>query len=97
LAYAHAVQLLVDVFLLLTPFALFSEVGFWSIVATGYAPPTAITLTFAGLFNLSKTFIDPVNNEDATIDSDCIVIDSLIKESANMGGRWTQGAKVFPF
>lgn len=35
LAYAHAVQLLVDVFLLLTPFALFSEVGFWSIVATG--------------------------------------------------------------
>ena len=35
LAYAHAVQLLVDVFLLLTPFALYSEVGFWSIVATG--------------------------------------------------------------
>lgn len=35
LAYAHAVQLLVDVFLLLTPFALFSEVGFWSIIATG--------------------------------------------------------------
>lgn len=35
LAYAHAVQLLVDVFLLLTPFALYSEVGFWSIAATG--------------------------------------------------------------
>lgn len=35
LAYAHAVQLLVDCFLLLTPFALFSEVGFWSIIATG--------------------------------------------------------------
>ncbi|CAN0280464.1 unnamed protein product, partial [Ectocarpus sp. 8 AP-2014] len=93
LAYAHAVQLLVDVFLLLTPFALFSEVGFWSIVATG----VLTTKQQGGLFNLSKTFIDPLNNEDATIDSDCIVIDSLIKESANMGSRWTQGAKVFPF
>ncbi|CAM9989073.1 unnamed protein product [Ectocarpus sp. 12 AP-2014] len=92
LAYAHAVQLLVDVFLLLTPFALFSEVGFWSIVATG-----VLTTFYQGLFNLSKTFIDPLNNEDATIDSDCIVIDSLIKESANMGSRWTQGAKGFPF
>ncbi|CAN0338571.1 unnamed protein product, partial [Hapterophycus canaliculatus] len=92
LAYAHAVQLLVDVFLLLTPFALFSEVGFWSIVATG-----VLTTVRTGLFNLSKTFIDPLNNEDATIDSDCIIIDSLIKESANMGRRWTQGATAFPF
>eukprot|EP00903_Cladosiphon_okamuranus_P015493 g14304.t1 len=92
LAYAHAVQLLVDCFLLLTPFALFSEVGFWSIVATG-----VLTTFYQGLFNLSKTFIDPLNNEDATIDSDCITIDSLVKESANFGGRWTSGAMVFPF
>lgn len=58
LAYAHAVQLLVDVFLLLTPFALFSEVGFWSIVATGVlttfyqaspAPNSVYTLTFHSL------------------------------------------------
>ena len=49
------------------------------------------------MFNLSKTFIDPLNNEDATIDSDCIIIDSLVKESANFGGRWTSGAVVFPF
>eukprot|EP00752_Nemacystus_decipiens_P011714 g10395.t1 len=92
LAYAHAVQLLVDCFLLLTPFALFSEVGFWSVFATG-----VLTTFYQGLFNLSKTFIDPLNNEDATIDSDCIVIDSLVKESANFGRRWTSGAVAFPF
>lgn len=52
---------------------------------------------FQGLFNLSKTFIDPLDNEDATIDSDCIIIDSLVKESSNMAGRWMQGALRFPF
>ncbi|CAN0205039.1 unnamed protein product, partial [Pylaiella littoralis] len=112
LAYAHAVQLLVDVFLFLPPFALFSEVGFWAIIATGVLTTfyqaskqaagkesagnrQPLLLLLSGLFNLSKAFIDPLNNEDATIDSDCIIIDSLIKESANMGGRWTSGAVVF--
>lgn len=56
-----------------------------------------VCVHFQGLFNLSKTFIDPLDNEDATIDSDCIIIDSLVKESSNMAGRWMQGALRFPF
>ena len=58
LAYAHFVQVLVDSFLVIAPFALYSELGIWSIPAVGL-----LTLFYAGLLDLSKILLDPLDND----------------------------------
>ena len=58
LAYAHLVQILVDTFVLAAPLALYSDLGDYSVIAVGI-----ITLSFTGFLNLSKIFLDPLNNE----------------------------------
>jgi len=59
LAYSHLVQLLVDTFVWMAPFALYSDLGDYSIFAVGI-----LTLFYTGLLNLAKIFLDPLNNEE---------------------------------
>ena len=85
LPYIHFVQILTDFFLLLTPFALFPEMGAWCIVATA-----SLTLFFEGLLNLAKSFIDPLDNE--RVHRGGICIDTLIAESNAGAVRWLYAA-----
>ena len=85
LPYIHFVQILTDFFLLLTPFALFPEMGAWCIVATA-----SLTLFYEGLLNLAKSFIDPLDNE--RVHRGGICIDTLIAESNAGAVRWLYAA-----
>ena len=57
LAYVHLVQLLVDAFILVTPFAAMADMGWFAIPAT-----FMLSFFFAGLIDLSKQLLDPLNN-----------------------------------
>ena len=94
LAYAHFVQVLVDSFLLIViaPFALYSELGIWSISAVGL-----LTLFYAGLLDLAKILLDPLDNDefyDAPVNVD---IGVLIRESNAGSTRWKYAAEILPF
>jgi predicted membrane chloride channel (bestrophin family) len=92
LAYAHFVQFLVDSFLLIAPFALYSELGIWSIPAVGL-----LTLFYAGLLDLAKILLDPLDNDeyyDAPVKFD---IGVLIRESNSGSTCWKYSAEVPPF
>ena len=94
LAYAHFVQLLVDGFLVLAPFALYAELGVWSIPAVGL-----LTLFYSGLLDLSKILLDPLDNdvqfyEDSSVNMD---IGVLIRESNSGSNRWKNGLETLPF
>ena len=92
LAYAHFVQVLVDSFLLIAPFALYSELGMWSIPAVGL-----LTLFYAGLLDLAKILLDPLDNDefyDAPVNVD---IGVLIRESNAGSTRWKYSAEMLPF
>ena len=92
LAYAHFVQVLVDSFLLIAPFALYSELGIWSISAVGL-----LTLFYAGLLDLAKILLDPLDNDefyDAPVNVD---IGVLIRESNAGSTRWKYAAEILPF
>lgn len=92
LAYAHIVQILVDCFLLIAPFALYSELGIWSIAAVGL-----LTLFYSGLLDLAKILLDPLDNDgfyDASVNVD---IGVLIRESNSGSTRWKYSAELLPF
>mmetsp|Transcript_15185 Transcript_15185/g.20359 ORF Transcript_15185/g.20359 Transcript_15185/m.20359 type:complete len:103 (-) Transcript_15185:197-505(-) len=77
LARAHFTQMLVTSFLVLTPFATFSEMGYLSPLAT-----FIVTLFFQGLLNLSKLFLDPFDNSKAHCQQvDPVQVNTLIQES----------------
>ncbi|CAB9496030.1 protein kinase, cAMP-dependent, regulatory, type [Seminavis robusta] len=58
LVYTHFVQILVDTFVLLSPFALYGDLGVYSIFCVGM-----ITLFYTGLLDLAKVFLDPLDNQ----------------------------------
>ncbi|KAL3939592.1 MAG: hypothetical protein SGBAC_005705 [Bacillariaceae sp.] len=92
LAYAHLVQILVDIFIFLSPFALYSELGAWSTPAVAL-----LTIFYSGLLDLSKLLLDPLDNDDFYNDSVNMDIPVLIRESNSGSMGWTQGAKYLPF
>ncbi|CAJ1948501.1 unnamed protein product [Cylindrotheca closterium] len=92
LAYAHIVQILVDIFIFLSPFALYSEVGVWSTPAVAL-----LTIFYSGLLDLSKLLLDPLDNDDFYNDSVNMDIPVLIRESNSGSTRWSQGAQCLPF
>ena len=89
LAYSHFVQLLVDVFLVMTPFCLFEEMGGWAIPASGL-----LTLFYQGLFNLGKIFLDPYNNDEQK-NGDPMIMETMIIESNAGSLRWLQGVENY--
>ena len=91
LAYAHFVQMLVDSFLIVTPFAALAEMGNFSPFAT-----FVLTLFFQGLMDLSKMFLDPFNNEGQGEDGDYLVVNTLIQESNAGSVRFQNVVKELP-
>mgnify|MGYP002632231392 CR=1 FL=1 len=80
LAYVHFTHCLVDILLLLAPFGLYANLGWFAIPMTGL-----FTLFYRGLLELSKSFLDPFGNRrvsftglSADINVDCLIGVSLI-------------------
>jgi predicted membrane chloride channel (bestrophin family) len=92
LAYAHFVQVLVDAFLVIAPFALYAELGVWSVPAVGL-----LTLFYSGLLDLSKILLDPLDNDDFYQGSVNMDIGVLIRESNSGSTRWSSGVETLPF
>ena len=92
LSYVHIVQLLVDTFLLIAPFALYTEMGIWSIAATGL-----LTLFYAGLLVLSKVLLDPLDNDEYYAETVNMDIGVLIRETNNASVRWKYNSEILPF
>lgn len=92
LAYAHIVQILVDIFIFLSPIALYSELGIWSTPAVAL-----LTIFYSGLLDLSKVLLDPLDNDDFYNESVNMDIPVLIRESNSGSTRWRQGAEHLPF
>jgi predicted membrane chloride channel (bestrophin family) len=94
LAYVHFTHCLVDILLLIAPFALYANLGFFAIPMTGL-----FTLFYRGLLELSKSFLDPFGNRRVSYSglSSDISIDCLIGESNAGSLIWPQGALKLPF
>lgn len=92
LAYAHFVQILVDIFLGIAPFALYGELGVWSIPAVGL-----LTLFYSGLLDLSKIFLDPLDNDDFYEESVNMDLGVLIREGNAGSTRWKSAVEILPF
>lgn len=94
LAYAHIVQVLLDVVLWMYPFmALSSGMAWWfSILGTGL-----LTMFYQGLFDLAKQFLDPYDNENYGKGDDPLVIDTLIAETNAGSVRWMNSFQQQPW
>jgi len=94
LAYAHIVQILVDIIIWMYPFMAFSSdmAPFLGILGTGL-----LTLTYQGLFDLAKQFLDPYDNETYGKGDDPICVDTLVAESNSGSIRWLNGFAEMPF
>jgi predicted membrane chloride channel (bestrophin family) len=92
LAYAHFVQILVDTFVLIAPFALYADLGNYSVIAVGI-----LTLFYTGLLNLAKIFLDPLNNENFCDNSIFMDLGVLIRESNAGSMRWGNSGARLPF
>ena len=94
LAYAHIVQVLVDLILWMYPIMAFS---------TGMSPLLAITgtglltISYQGLFDLAKQFLDPYDNEAYGKGEDKLSVDTLIAETNAGSVRWLLGFEEMPF
>ena len=92
LAYTHMVQVLVDVFVWTSPIALYAVLGAWSVLCV-----VVLTVFYAGLLDLAKIFLDPLDNEDFCQNSVYMDIGVLIRESNAGSTRWKNGAETLPF
>lgn len=94
LAYAHIVQVLVDVILWMYPFMAFSTgmTPFLGVLGTGL-----LTMFYQGLFDLAKQFLDPYDNESYGKGEDPLCIDTLIAETNAGSVRWMNGLAEKPF
>jgi len=92
LAYTHFVQILVDTFLALAPFVLYSELGVWSVPAVGI-----LTLFYSGLLDLAKILLDPLNNDKYYQESVNMDIGVLIREGNAGSTRWKSCLESSPF
>jgi hypothetical protein len=94
LAYAHIVQVLVDAILWMFPIQAFS---------TGMSPLLVIagtgllTISYQGLFDLAKQFLDPYDNENYGKGEDPLSVDTLIAETNAGSVRWLLGFEEMPF
>lgn len=93
LAYAHIVQVLVDLVLWMYPFMAYSSgmSGFLCVLGTGL-----LTIGYQGLFDLAKQFLDPYDNENYGRGEDPLVVDTLIAETNAGSIRWMNGLDEYP-
>lgn len=90
--YVHLVHLLVDSFLVSTPFVLYPRCGMMMVPAAGL-----LALFFRGLLELSKSFLDPFGNEGSDGQDNFIRTDTLLAECNSASTRWWRGAERLPF
>jgi hypothetical protein len=93
LAYAHIVQVLVDLILYMYPVMAFSA-GMSPLV--GVLGTGLLTLSYQGLFDLAKQFLDPYDNESYGKGEDPLVVDTLIAETNAGSVRWMYGLAEYP-
>jgi hypothetical protein len=93
LAYAHIVQVLVDVVLWMYPFMAISSQMSDSLVVLGTG---LLTISYQGLFDLAKQFLDPYDNESYGKGEDPLVVDTLIAETNAGSVRWMNSLEEFP-
>jgi len=93
LAYAHLVQVLIDVILWMYPLMAVSTgmTPFIGILGTGL-----LTMFYQGLFDLAKQFLDPYDNESYGKGEDPLSIDTLISETNAGSIRWLNGLAAQP-
>ncbi|GFH58060.1 hypothetical protein CTEN210_14536 [Chaetoceros tenuissimus] len=94
LAYAHIVQVLVDIILWMYPFMAFST-GMTPVL--GVLGTGLLSLFYQGLFDLAKQFLDPYDNESYGKGEDPLCIDTLIAETNSGSVRWMNGLAEKPF
>jgi hypothetical protein len=92
LAYVNLVQLLVDTFVVIAPFALYADLGNYAVFAVGI-----LTLFYTGLLNLAKIFLDPLNNEAFCENSVFMDLGVLIRETNSDTIKWKSASKQVPF
>jgi hypothetical protein len=94
LAYAHIVQVLVDLILWMFPVMAFSisMSPFLVVLGTGL-----LTISYQGLFDLAKQFLDPYDNENYGRGEDPLCVDTLIAETNAGSVRWLYGFEELPF
>jgi hypothetical protein len=92
-AYAHIVQVLVDLILWSYPLmALSSGMPlFLGLIGTGL-----LTTCYQGLFDLAKQFLDPFHNENFWAGDDPLMVDTLIAETNALSLRWMYGLDEMP-
>ncbi|EEC51745.1 predicted protein [Phaeodactylum tricornutum CCAP 1055/1] len=93
LAYAHIVQVLVDLVLWMYPLmAISSNMSpMLAVLGTGL-----LTVSYQGLFDLAKQFLDPYDNESYGKGEDPLVVDTLIAETNAGSIRWMHGLEQMP-
>jgi len=89
--YAHIVRILVGFITLFYPLVAFSS---GLSLPLGIAGVVFLSLTYQGLFDLSKRFLDPFNNESYGYDP--IQVDTLIAETNAGSRRWMFGLEDMP-
>lgn len=94
IAYAHIVQVVVDVILWIYPIAAFvSGVNpILNIFGTGL-----MTLFYKGLLNLSKQLLDPYDNERYGRGEDPLCVDTLVAETNSGSLRYMYSLEDKPF
>lgn len=93
LAYAHIVQVLVDAVLFMYPIMAYNSgmSSFVTVLGTGL-----LTISYQGLFDLAKQFLDPYDNESYGKGEDPLVVDTLIAETNAGSIRWMYGLEEMP-
>ncbi|KAL1523646.1 hypothetical protein AB1Y20_018581 [Prymnesium parvum] len=93
LAYTQLVQIMVDLLIFCTPFALMHSVGgVGAMVGTGL-----ITLFHSSILNLAKMFLDPFNNDDYGDGAGISVNVATLLQETNIGSeRWRRSASWVP-
>jgi len=93
LAYTQFVQILVDSFVIMSPFALYADLGAYSVISV-----FIVTLFYSGLFDLAKIFLDPLDNESfASKNSLYFDLGVLVRESNAGSTRWKNAGEQLPF
>ncbi|KAG7345773.1 bestrophin, RFP-TM, chloride channel [Nitzschia inconspicua] len=94
LAYAHIVQVLVDLILWMFPIMAFSTGMSPLLVVVGTG---LLTISYQGLFDLAKQFLDPYDNENYGRGEDPLCVDTLIAETNAGSVRWLYGFEELPY
>lgn len=84
-AYAHLVQILIDVILWSSPLMFFSN---GMSLHLGVIGSVMLTSSYQGLFDLAKQLLDPFHNENFWKGEDALVVDTLIAETNAGSIRW---------